>query len=346
MKVERKDIAIKTLWNQKEKTLLNPAWQRGPVWQKPRQVLLIDSILREMDFPKIYMRRLPAGNAYNFDVVDGQQRLRTVFMFRDDKLALDAAGLLPPVNGVKIQGLTYSQLPPPLKKRFDQFAISVVEIVSATRSEVNEMFARLQMGVALNPAELRNAMLSPLRDVVDATATAHPFFINSRIPDARYKRQDYVAHIFAVLTYDGQKDIKAPNLRQMYLDFVDKKPTEIQRLNGKVERALAVIEQVDSFLKYKIRDKWIFVDLCWTICQMQASKSFSSAQDLAAKFQAFDAMRRANRARPEALLRARGSSADLRRNQLLYEYIQSFQRQGATRISLAARNRSLIAFLK
>lgn len=299
-----------------------------------------------MDFPKVYMRRLPPGNAYDFDVVDGQQRMRTLFMFRNDEFALDAAGLLPPVNGIQIHGRTYSALPPTLKKRFDDFSISLVEVVSASRSEVNEMFARLQMGVALNPAELRNAMLSPLRDIIDAAATAHPFFDNSRIPDVRYKRQDYVAHMFAVLAYGGQKDVKATALRQMYLEFIAKKPSEIQRLNGRIESALTVMAQLDPLLKHKIRDKWIFVDICWTICQMQESKTLPSVQELAKKIASFDVIRRANRARPEELLKASGTAAERRRNKMLYEYIQSFQRQGATRASLSTRNRSLAEFLK
>ena len=75
------------------------------------------------------------------------------------------------------------------------------------------------MGLSLNPAELRNAMPSPLRHVIDTIATSHEFFSECSIPDARYKRQDYVAHVFAVAAHQATRDIKAPDLKRLMGEF-------------------------------------------------------------------------------------------------------------------------------
>ena len=166
---------------------LNPMWQRGPAWQLPRQVLLIDSILRGMDIPKIYLHRLSATNPYRYDAVDGQQRLRAIWAFRAGEFALDHAEPLPSIDGHVVAGLRFNRLHIDLRTRFDKFVVSVAEIVSADNDEITNLFSRLQMGVSLNPAELRNAILGPMRHVIDAIATSHAFFINSQISGARYK---------------------------------------------------------------------------------------------------------------------------------------------------------------
>lgn len=59
MKVEQRSWTVEELVQRKDKIELTPAWQRGPAWKQPRQVLLLDSILRGMDIPKIYLRNLP-----------------------------------------------------------------------------------------------------------------------------------------------------------------------------------------------------------------------------------------------------------------------------------------------
>ena len=56
MKIDQELWNIRKLIDAKNAINLNPMWQRGPTWQQARQVLLVDSILRGMDIPKIYLR--------------------------------------------------------------------------------------------------------------------------------------------------------------------------------------------------------------------------------------------------------------------------------------------------
>lgn len=55
----------------------NPEFQRPAVWTVSQKQLLIDTILRGYDIPKMYWRRISTGPD-RFEVVDGQQRLRTI----------------------------------------------------------------------------------------------------------------------------------------------------------------------------------------------------------------------------------------------------------------------------
>ena len=85
------------------KLWLNPTYQREAVWTLSQKQLLIDSLLVEIDVPKLYFREIDK-DTYEFEVVDGQQRLRTIFEFFNNefKMPKDADD----VDGYSITGLT------------------------------------------------------------------------------------------------------------------------------------------------------------------------------------------------------------------------------------------------
>ena len=66
----------------KGKLEFNTEYQRSEVWEPRREKLLIDSILRGYDISSIFLRKVQRGNKY--EVLDGQQRLKTIFKFLDD----------------------------------------------------------------------------------------------------------------------------------------------------------------------------------------------------------------------------------------------------------------------
>src|SRR5664280_2407228 len=77
-------------WDSNKELVLNPHFQRRSVWDPQARSLLIDSILRRMPVPKIYMRtKLDVRTKRSVrEVVDGQQRLRAVLAFANGEFAL------------------------------------------------------------------------------------------------------------------------------------------------------------------------------------------------------------------------------------------------------------------
>src|SRR3546814_14453558 len=55
---------------------LTPDYQRPPAWSRKQKQLLMDTILRNYDIPKFYWRKVNRADGVQYEVVDGQQRLR------------------------------------------------------------------------------------------------------------------------------------------------------------------------------------------------------------------------------------------------------------------------------
>lgn len=132
---------------------LNPIFQRRAVWSKQAKVYLIDTILRQMPIPKVYLRTTidPETQTLTRDVVDGQQRLRAVFQFAEGDLRLTS-------RAKEFEGLRYEDLDDDLKNVFLSYTIGVEQLINADDQAVLEIFARLNSyTVTLNAAEKRHA---------------------------------------------------------------------------------------------------------------------------------------------------------------------------------------------
>src|SRR2546422_9540282 len=68
---------------------LAPSFQGKPVWRREMASFLIDSILNDIPIPEIYIRSTstPEGETKH-EVVDGQQRIRSVLRFARNDLQL------------------------------------------------------------------------------------------------------------------------------------------------------------------------------------------------------------------------------------------------------------------
>jgi hypothetical protein len=143
-------------WHREKKLTLNPEFQRGSVWTPPARVYLIDTILRELPIPKIYIRTIVDVQTKKSirEVVDGQQRLKAIIDFAEDKIRLTR-------RAGEFSGLTYSDLDDEQKEIFLSYPLAVGQLLNASDDEVLEIFARLNSySVQLNAPEKRHARFS------------------------------------------------------------------------------------------------------------------------------------------------------------------------------------------
>ena len=72
----------------------DPEWQRGYIWTLKDERLLIDSILRKLPIPKFYLTEeySPKKGVHIHYVVDGQQRIKAIYRFLDNKYSVEING--------------------------------------------------------------------------------------------------------------------------------------------------------------------------------------------------------------------------------------------------------------
>ena len=143
---------------------LNPPYQRKSVWDDDRQSFFIDSLLRNYPIPPIFLKRIiddATGNT-RFEVVDGKQRLTSIFRFIGNEIAAsnedeEASDPLAPFVGRYFRELDKPNLIG-FKKNFWRYAVPVEYIDDIGDAELNKVFDRLNRnGVPLSSQELRNA---------------------------------------------------------------------------------------------------------------------------------------------------------------------------------------------
>jgi len=158
-------------WKKGDALVLNPNFQRRPVWKKGAKSYLIDTILRGLPMPIIFLRDLPTDLETlkaKRDVVDGQQRIRTVLSFVDQSLLrrkednFDPARdifTIEPTHNEDLGGKSFVHLSPQDKQKILDYQFSVHVFPSETDDrEILQIFARMNStGVNLNSQELRNA---------------------------------------------------------------------------------------------------------------------------------------------------------------------------------------------
>ncbi len=186
-----------------------PEYQRYSVWNRKQQQLLMDSIYRGMDIPKLYLRKTADGSEFKYEAVDGQQRMRTIWDFYSGEYALNSE-FTPTLGGMK-----YDEMEMEDQQIFDMFNFSVVIIRNATDAEIREMFCRLQNGKPLNAAEKRNAMASEMREFCASMAT-HPFFGSVAFTNGRMQYQQLAAQTVLLEIEGKPTNIRDSRLNGMY----------------------------------------------------------------------------------------------------------------------------------
>ena len=107
--------------------------------------------------PEIYIRSssTPAGDL-RYEVIDGQQRIRSVLSFGANDLALTGDNVQAKWSGRRFEDLSQDE-----KTTFWSYTLVVRDVTGATDVEVRNLFRRLNIhSVVLNDQELRHAKYS------------------------------------------------------------------------------------------------------------------------------------------------------------------------------------------
>jgi hypothetical protein len=238
MEINKKPWPLLTVCSLKARIDPQPDYQRPAVWSLGQKQLLIDTILRGYDVPKFYWRKVSTGPD-KYEVIDGQQRLRTIWDFQAGGFPLpkDADA----VSGHKVAGLRYEDLPDDLRIVFDTYTLDVVIVDNSDEDEVREMFLRLQNGTTLKAQEKRNAMPGAMRGFIKDLAE-HPIFASCNFANSRFTHDLIAAQMTLLELEGGPTNVKNADLNRMYRDQAEFNSTGPKA--AKIRRGLAFLKEM------------------------------------------------------------------------------------------------------
>ena len=153
-------------WQRQGALNLNPPFQRRSVWKPGAKSYLIDSVVRGLPTPLIFIREgldLETLRPMR-EVIDGQQRLRTLIAFIDEQALPDFDPdhdrfTVRREHSATLAGKPFKSLDKSARSRILGYEFSTHVLPNATEDrDILMIFARLNStGTTLNAQELRNA---------------------------------------------------------------------------------------------------------------------------------------------------------------------------------------------
>ncbi len=251
-------------------TVQIPDYQRdSDQWAEPTKSLLVESVINNLSIPAFFFEVSVEEGVERNQVIDGQQRLTTLFDFYKNKLRLvdsqDAPYLSP--NSVHYASKTFDELPQAYQQAFKKYRLAVIKLrnLGDTRLEV---FRRInQGGTPLSGQDIRLAYygekspslaLIRLAGVYDPDRQAAKRFLDSakkqfgieypwRIPSARQAWRDW---------WEDKEIARGQTASETFLwslvaaqvdrlDAILQNPAALQSLNTRFNRAID--EALDAY---------------------------------------------------------------------------------------------------
>ncbi|HYV20048.1 MAG TPA: DUF262 domain-containing protein [Verrucomicrobiae bacterium] len=251
---------------------LDADYQREKIWSREDQEMLIDSMMQNIDIPKLYLVEVRDNETFDFECIDGKQRMATLLaFFKPDS---DTHGLTVRIAGERY---SYGRLQvefPSIAKKIEDYELTFVIYKNLDEQLLREIFRRLQLGIRLNSGELLKTYTGTIRDFVYREMGSNaPFLRNTRLSLKRFSRQFTLAQVcinsfslaadgeFVRARYDDLGDffkdkydleVNDPNLVRIrsVLNLMDKHfGTEAVKVSSRAVAVSAYLYVEDLFLK-------------------------------------------------------------------------------------------------
>ena len=138
----------------RERLDLEPPFQRRSVWNQSFKDYFIDTVLLGYPTAAIFLyEEFSLAGEVVYRVVDGKQRLTTIFEFLEGAFPVGERAQLS-----SVRGKYWDQLDAEVKKRFWAYEFLVEYLPDTEETLINDIFDRINRNVAkLSPQELRHA---------------------------------------------------------------------------------------------------------------------------------------------------------------------------------------------
>ena len=247
VRVTKKDFSIFELFRkyQKKQLILDVDFQRKEVWGSKQKCELIESILMGLPLPIFYFKQ---QNNATYVVVDGKQRLSTLFEFLNNGFALKTLKILDFLNGKRFEDLT-NELGIYQSQLEDYQVYSHVILPPTPDRILFDIFDRVNRGgTKLNKQEIRNALYhgNGLKMITNITESVQFMDATRIIPksDKRMKGSYLLTRFFAFYLLLNEKLYKDGNKYEYNGNLDDLIEVTLTQLNATPEKELIELENI------------------------------------------------------------------------------------------------------
>ncbi|BFO67050.1 DUF262 domain-containing protein [Chryseobacterium sp. KCF3-3] len=221
---------ILRIYSEKDEIESSPEYQRnGGIWTPEKKQLLIDSILNNYDIPKIYFHQYTREDRNNsgkvYSIIDGKQRLETIWSFIDNEFKLSDDFEYQDDENIRLAGMSYNDIAqeyPKIKIKFDSFVLPIISVNTDDVDLIEDMFSRLNEAAPLNSAEKRNAFGGDMVKAIREVSNLGLFTQKVRFKNNRYQHYEVAAR-YLLIESSNYESSKLIDTKKVYLDAMAKK---------------------------------------------------------------------------------------------------------------------------
>ena len=261
------DLVVSALLSQIEDSIIylrqltgRPDFQRRYVWTDRHASRLIESILLNVPVPACYLAQLPD---YTLDVIDGQQRIFSIYRFVNNHFALTQLEVRRDLNGKH-----FFELPPMERRQIMTHTLRCVILTNQSDPDIKfDVFDRLNSNtVPLNPQELRHCISrGSLMDLLGKLAEYRPWLniLGRKSPDNRMRDEELILRFFAfqvlgVGRYRTPQKYWLNDMADAGRRYDDEHIGQLEQLwKDTVDKCLVVFEPQECFRRIPLRKKTV-----------------------------------------------------------------------------------------
>lgn len=252
---------------------MDPPYQRRSIWNQPYKDFFVDTVLNGYPCPAIFLYEniTPDGIA-KYSVVDGKQRLLTLFEFADNEFPVYSEATI-----AKHKDKYFKDLDDDTKRGFWRYQFAVEFVPSEDEALINTIFDRINRNVAkLTRQELRHAkfeghFITKVEELSEWTFSTLPKNFPFIQPSSRKQMKDdeFVAQLL-LLIEEGPKSYSQEDLDAAFSsrdplweksdEVTDSYRSAIQKIDGLVR-----VDESGDLVRGRLRNQADFYSLVGAI---------------------------------------------------------------------------------
>ena len=232
---------------------LRPRFQRQYVWPNRLASLLIESILLNIPIPPCYFAQ---NHDFELSVIDGQQRIYSIYRFLRNQFALTGLEVLSELKGKRFHHLDQRS-----QRQIETHTLRAVIITNDSDPEIQfDVFERLNTyTMPLNAQELRNCIYrGKLNDLLSKLAEHQPWLeiLGRKRPDKRLRDEELILRFFA-FHIEGLGSYRTPQkhwlngVAKKGKNYTDERLSELEEVwKQAIDKCLLLFPPRDCFRRF------------------------------------------------------------------------------------------------